>query len=191
MNPKTKIENCPELTVLDRQGLEQAVQMRLRTGSVDSEKLEWEVSSACSWASSTVLNRAPQSPHLRETPAIDAMRCSAVSDDFYRNGLFIYNLTKLHLPRLLAFSVQNRGCQPTTTRNNINIWYHGKYFRYMLYFFHFHNNNYLKLYLKLLFIRFNTVKKIQSQCMKIIFYFKVKYFSFYFSPNILNYINNM
>lgn len=58
-------------TVLDRQGLPQAVQTRLSTASVDSEKLEWEVSSACCWASSTDLNSAPQSPHLRDRPAID------------------------------------------------------------------------------------------------------------------------
>ena len=72
------------LTVLDRQGLEQAVQTRLRTRSVDSEKLEWEVSSACSWASSTVLSRAPQSPHWRETPAIDAIQCN---NDYQQNDL--------------------------------------------------------------------------------------------------------
>lgn len=64
------IKNWGWLTVLDRHGLEQVVQTRLRTGSVDSEKLECEVSSACSWASSTDFNRAPQSPHWSETPAI-------------------------------------------------------------------------------------------------------------------------
>lgn len=58
-------------TVLDRQGLPQVAQTRLRTASVDSEKLECLVSSACSCASSTLLRRAPQSPQRRESPAIE------------------------------------------------------------------------------------------------------------------------
>lgn len=48
----------------------QAVQTRFRTASVDSEKLAWEVTSACSCASATDLNRVPQSPHCSDTPDI-------------------------------------------------------------------------------------------------------------------------
>lgn len=57
-------------TVLDLQGLPQVLQTRLRTASVDSENLEWDVRSACSWASCTDLRWAPQSPHFRDKPAI-------------------------------------------------------------------------------------------------------------------------
>ena len=95
------------LTVLDRQGLEQTEQMRLRTGSVDSEKLEWEVSSACSCASSTVLNRAPQSPHLRETPAIDSDAANAMQVTNFNNWISILT-NQQHLRRLLGLAFSGR-----------------------------------------------------------------------------------
>jgi len=66
-----EIEMEDLFTVLERQGLSQVAQTRLRTASVDSEKLEWEVSSAWSCASCTDLNKAPQSPHFNDNPAID------------------------------------------------------------------------------------------------------------------------
>lgn len=66
-----EIEMEDLFTVLERQGLSQVAQTRLRTASVDSEKLEWEVSSAWSCASCTDLNEAPQSPHFSDNPAID------------------------------------------------------------------------------------------------------------------------
>jgi hypothetical protein len=59
-----------DLTVWERQGLPQSAQMRLRTASVDSAKLVWEVASACACASSTLRSCTPQSPHRRDNPAI-------------------------------------------------------------------------------------------------------------------------
>lgn len=68
-------------TVLDRQGLPQVEQTRLRTASVDSEKLEWEVSSACSCASCTDFKRAPQSPHFNDTPAMPRLASPPIQLD--------------------------------------------------------------------------------------------------------------
>ena len=61
-----------DLTVWERQGLPQSAQMRLRTASVDSAKLVWEVASACACASSTLRSCTPQSPHRSDSPAIAA-----------------------------------------------------------------------------------------------------------------------
>lgn len=110
---------------MDRHGLPQEEQTRLRTASVDSEKLEWEVSSACSWASSTDFRRAPQSPHFRDTPAIDEsyrdclcctysveIRSLALPEVFlsfllYFFFFFFYNL---FLFIFLTFSLLKRKC---------------------------------------------------------------------------------
>jgi hypothetical protein len=59
-----------DLTVWERHGLPQSAQIRLRTASVDSAKLVWEVASACACASSTLRSCTPQSPHRRDSPAI-------------------------------------------------------------------------------------------------------------------------
>ena len=117
---------------MDRHGLAQVVQTRLRTASVDSEKLEWEVSSACCWASSTDLSRAPQSPHLSDTPAMDDGSLSF--SNLNRMGIGIACCSSFYYSPCLAIGLLD----PQWCRD---VWWMESTFYFLFYIRHYSNFN--------------------------------------------------